>query len=648
QEGAIPQMPADLERRWPWFVALAVQRFDVWCHALKLRDAQKSWEEILPPIDVLMVWHAYMLNPIRWYTEDCMRIPACKILKVIGTHFATALNDQLRYIISTSPSPARSQFWHNKTALPFDPVQSSHKLATYTIRCPQCRAHIVIKMMTPEGSGYLQQKFSTFCPQNCGIKEITKETLGLRKMAIDLTSGTLFNSSPPSAAVIVNPSFPSAVAIGSGIKAQICKRAKVSTPGQYGQINENAVVDIIKFAEYSLSTLKGKILTSQVGPPRRLTSRILSAYVDDKAYSVELAGAVLRQSSFVNKMNDLGWTGPGFFDYAGDELALQHAISRYHAFLDLMASSPATFFVPTLDIDLVWHTHQLISDKYKSDCTTYVGRFIDHDDKVEGLQLSSAFNITCEAWKARFHVQYSHCGCPIPGDSIGSKLVRLIASAENLVPPSHLLPFNRPDLLSATHPSDHNAVHFQSTNKRAHKLAMRKYESLARKREHDIQKAAEKAAKQAAKNNSGKVDRKQPAYLSTLHSPHLQTSPHPQNSPHLRTSRDQNSGTNARSAYGYGYGYGYGYPFLVPVPIFYGGGVGLGGCVAAGGSVIDPSGSCGIGGFNAGGGCGGTAGGGAVCGGSGSGCGGGAGGGGCGGAGGCGGGGCGGGCGGGG
>ena len=27
KEGAIPQMPADLERRWAWFVALSVQRF---------------------------------------------------------------------------------------------------------------------------------------------------------------------------------------------------------------------------------------------------------------------------------------------------------------------------------------------------------------------------------------------------------------------------------------------------------------------------------------------------------------------------------------------------------------------------------------------------------------------------------------------
>ena len=46
-------------------------------------------------------------------------------------------------------------------------------------------------------------------------------------------------------------------------------------------------------------------------------------------------------------------------------------------FLDLMASSPASFFVPTLDIDLAWHTHQLMAKNYRTDCTTYVGRFID-------------------------------------------------------------------------------------------------------------------------------------------------------------------------------------------------------------------------------------------------------------------------------
>ena len=115
-------------------------------------------------------------------------------------------------------------------------------------------------------------------------------------------------------------------------------------------------------------------------------------------------------------MAHLGWTKPGFFGAPEDEVVLQHAIARYHAyvslssssdsfvclrflfrsyaalishcvtvadsctmvrFLDLMSSSPASFFVPTLDIDLVWHTHQLMNVQYETDCKRYVGRFID-------------------------------------------------------------------------------------------------------------------------------------------------------------------------------------------------------------------------------------------------------------------------------
>lgn len=77
------------------------------------------------------------------------------------------------------------------------------------------------------------------------------------------------------------------------------------------------------------------------------------------------------------KMYNLAWTQPNFFAQPEDEVALQHAVARYHAFLDLMTSSPASFFVPTLDIDLIWHTHQLMSDSYETHTMMYVQRFID-------------------------------------------------------------------------------------------------------------------------------------------------------------------------------------------------------------------------------------------------------------------------------
>lgn len=62
--------------------------------------------------------------------------------------------------------------------------------------------------------------------------------------------------------------------------------------------------------------------------------------------------------SFTEKMVNFGWTEPGRFE--DDQDTLTRCIVRYHAFLDLMSSAPARFVVPTLDIDLAWHTHQLL------------------------------------------------------------------------------------------------------------------------------------------------------------------------------------------------------------------------------------------------------------------------------------------------
>ena len=45
--------------------------------------------------------------------------------------------------------------------------------------------------------------------------------------------------------------------------------------------------------------------------------------------------------------------------------------------MDLMSWMPSSFLVPTLDIDLAWHTHQLMGVKYNYECIRYVGRYID-------------------------------------------------------------------------------------------------------------------------------------------------------------------------------------------------------------------------------------------------------------------------------
>lgn len=52
-------------------------------------------------------------------------------------------------------------------------------------------------------------------------------------------------------------------------------------------------------------------------------------------------------------------------------------LPRTSRFLDMIASSQHMLVVPTLDIDLVWHTHQLSGPRYHKDCRSNVGRYVD-------------------------------------------------------------------------------------------------------------------------------------------------------------------------------------------------------------------------------------------------------------------------------
>lgn len=73
------------------------------------------------------------------------------------------------------------------------------------------------------------------------------------------------------------------------------------------------------------------------------------------------------------------------------------------------------------------------------------------NDKVEGSVLASSFDETCRAWKGRYGVRYTHCGCASPSGKGTHRALPLIGGR-------HLVPPHRDDVLAATHPSDHNAV----------------------------------------------------------------------------------------------------------------------------------------------------------------------------------------------
>ncbi|OSX64414.1 hypothetical protein POSPLADRAFT_1032777 [Postia placenta MAD-698-R-SB12] len=325
----------DAAQRWAWFVGLAVDRFERWA-AFVSSKALKSWVKTdFPPLDVLMVWHAYMLNP-RWYAEDCERLPLLASLKGLGDRLLPAvpwilvkieIGDPTTY----HPSGPRETSWAARTGMPWDPFEASREMIHRRMKCPKCHKEVETPYLTPEGTGYAQRKFAVAC-SSCRLL-ITKEGLGLAKFADDLVSdhktphvgfgvyfaGTLHTEMKTTDELRANRiknAFVRANALSS--RTQI-------TRAQWRQ-------EILEKFNYSIAALPAAVsLLLLDGGGRRIVNRILSAYTDDRPFSIDLVGAVIRQGSFIDKMYSFGWTQADFFDGPQDEAVLVHAITRYHA-----------------------------------------------------------------------------------------------------------------------------------------------------------------------------------------------------------------------------------------------------------------------------------------------------------------------------
>lgn len=82
-----------------------------------------------------------------------------------------------------------------------------------------------------------------------------------------------------------------------------------------------------------------------------------------------------------------------------------NAVERYLRFLRLIKDKGETV-VPTLDIDLCWHTHQLAPVAYEAYCVTYVGRSINHDDTIRADTRSDAQDTTARLWALEYGESY--------------------------------------------------------------------------------------------------------------------------------------------------------------------------------------------------------------------------------------------------
>ena len=84
---------------------------------------------------------------------------------------------------------------------------------------------------------------------------------------------------------------------------------------------------------------------------------------------------------------------------------------KYLRFMAIIAAHPNEAAVPTLDVDLAWHTHQLSPRSYLAFTVAKTKTLVDHNDKVDEDKLSLSFERMCKIYMERYDEPYSECTC---------------------------------------------------------------------------------------------------------------------------------------------------------------------------------------------------------------------------------------------
>ncbi|KAF8305769.1 hypothetical protein DL93DRAFT_2144320 [Clavulina sp. PMI_390] len=492
----------DADAAWATFLARAVDRFARWTGQFRPTTTGSVPPGELPPIDVLMVWHSYMLNPRNYY-EDCLRVLQNLLpVKAFPLREAAESIDPIT-LIPTYPAPERVAAWESRTQLPFAAAFTTTASDVASVRCPMCEGYVVtnVPWITDAGTGFAQKDFLANCMTCKG--PFNREAMRVRRLCEDIDRALRSPKDTFLAGTILSPTTGAPT---TDLAAQFNKRLLLFV-ADYVKGDPHPAAMALRFG-YKMQPIQKLVKDAFRGtePPR--VKRVFGCYESVYPFSLELAGAVLRQGSFIQKMVDLNWTAHDRFAFnvtsndprVNSIHVLVRSIARYHAFLDLMSSTVA-FFVPTIDIDLSWHTHQLLTHAYRDQTLQFLRRTPDHDDKVEEGALSSAYDYTARAWKSRFGVPYSVCGCGPLEEGLGDKISKLFTSKSKSAANAQIGPKNpRPDLVSiddadadATHPSEHNSVVFVPGKGRPSlDYGRRMREAKIAKRHKDMIKAMEK------------------------------------------------------------------------------------------------------------------------------------------------------------
>ena len=198
--------------------------------------------------------------------------------------------------------------------------------------------------------------------------------------------------------------------VGKELRVRILE---LISPGSTNEPTMNDVKGILESAIRDRSVIKkvnkGAPVESGilVGREKLAIRKMMSRYWENTSiFALELGGAVIRQGVFVEKMHSIDW-----LHSPTAKSTMERLITKYARFMQIIADHPFHVAVPTLDVDLGWHTHQLSPQAYFNYTVDKCRKFIDHDDKIDEDELSTSFEWTSKTYQKQYKEVYSECTC---------------------------------------------------------------------------------------------------------------------------------------------------------------------------------------------------------------------------------------------
>ncbi|KAL6714165.1 hypothetical protein ACLMJK_008659 [Lecanora helva] len=448
------------EKRWAVYVTKAVYRFQRWwetviepnAQRLRQKDIPTAYQEKiesgkslhidrdhLPPLDVVMVWHAYQLNP-RDFLQDCLRYGKLKFWRT-GLPWeaisASIDNDNFEFVASD----AAVRYFEGATGCAWDSLTDPPEAKVCCPRCSEIRyvpwthwnspaawtseSYLGKSKLKGEVAAFgLADKYFSFqCP--CGTV-LDHELLKVQKFRRDMQALCEDDIPMPGTLLGVNgvveshskslethwQLFPNRLVYGPCELPSKTYRALDATMSVRLGINKT-MSDVRKHIEraitdYTNDVRANMLLRGNLPAEKKIAvRRMMSCYWENSSpFALDLVGAVIRQGSFIEKMHSIDWIhSPALAS------TMKRLLIKYDRYFKILKAHPKNTAVPTLDVDLAWHTHQLAPPTYYAHSLAMTHKFIDHDDKIEETKLSTAFEWTSKTYQKMFNELYSECTC---------------------------------------------------------------------------------------------------------------------------------------------------------------------------------------------------------------------------------------------